>query len=329
MQGLQGFYPTAEALKRERTQAGMPRGLDFIPLEIFLDVKSEATDYDRVLQKSDIMISIDKFNNIRMPRGLDWPDTLDEYGEPIKHLRVHQVSVLPIGVNEVLLIIFGRQDYTAILAPMLTVTANSRNFEALYVVVTDLLMYEDPGHKDRSEAIDDFTRTFDTADRDVGKFVTDINALQTHMRGLLELQHGYETNFERLNDTGKEELFKIRSELQVGYENMYTINALIRATSAKDDARAAMKTSTKMDVRIGGVAWHMLRESRLETMAKVDIDGALFSMLTSKNGMMDNAMVIGDLKALNGKWNTLYPEIIVRDDPSKKKIVGLFDMVKF
>lgn len=94
MQGLQGFYPTTEALKRERTQLGMPRGLDFIPLEIFLDVKSEATDYDRVLQKSDIMVSIDKFNNIRMPRGLEWPDTLDEYGEPIKHLRVHQVSVL-------------------------------------------------------------------------------------------------------------------------------------------------------------------------------------------------------------------------------------------
>ncbi|WVN88723.1 uncharacterized protein L203_103936 [Cryptococcus depauperatus CBS 7841] len=301
LQGLQAFYPSAEALRREKTQAGILRGFDFIPLEIFLDVKSEATDYDRVLQKSNIFIAIDKFNHIRMPQGLEWPENaVDEYGEPIKHLKIHQ-------------------DLTSVIAPRLTVTADSRNFEALYVIVTDLLLYQDPGHKGRSETVDDFTRTFDAADRDVGRLVSDVNSLQVHMRGLLDLQQGYEANFEILDDTGKEELFKIRSELQMGYENMYTVNALIRATLAKDDARAAMKTASKLDVRVGAVNWHMLRDARLEIMAKADINGVMFSMLNNKNGTMDNAMAIGDLKALNGKANALYPEVIVRDESNKKK----------
>lgn len=92
MKGVQAFYPTAEALRRERS-GGKPRGLDFIPLEIFLDVKSEATDYDRIVLKSDISLAVDKFNHLRLLQGLDWPkDAVDEMGDPITHLRMHQVS---------------------------------------------------------------------------------------------------------------------------------------------------------------------------------------------------------------------------------------------
>ncbi|TYJ58899.1 hypothetical protein B9479_000331 [Cryptococcus floricola] len=308
MSGLQGFYPNENALNRERTGLGLPHGLDFIPLEIFLDVKSEAKDYDRVLQKTTINVAMDKFNHIRMPQGLEWPEAVDDRGDVIKHLRLHQ-------------------DFTAIVAPTLTVTANSQNFDALYTIVTNLLMYDDPEHKGRSDAVDDFSRTFDAADRDIPRLIADVNALQTHMRHLVGLRHGYESHFDQLDKDGQEELFKIRSELHAGYESMYTVNALIRATLAKDDARAAMKTASKMDVRIGGVAWHMLKDQRLETMAKVDITGVLFSMLNNKNGTMDNAMVLGDLKALNGRSNMLYPEIIVRDEPAKKKIKKAFSAV--
>ncbi|WVQ72821.1 hypothetical protein IAR50_002381 [Cryptococcus sp. DSM 104548] len=308
MSGLQGFYPNENALNREKTGLGLPEGLDFIPLEIFLDVMSEAIDYDRVLQKTTINVAMDKFNHIRMPQGLEWPEAVDVRGDIIKHLRIHQ-------------------DFTAIVAPRLTVTANSQNFDALYTIVTDLLMYDDPEHKGRSDAVDDFSRTFDAADRDIPRLITDVNALQTHMRHLLSLCHGYESHFHQLDKDGQEELFKIRSELQAGYESMYTVNALIRATLAKDDARAAMKTASKMDVRVGGVSWHMMKDQRMETLAKVDITGVLFSMLNNKNGTTDNAMALGDLKALNGRTNVLYPEIIVRDEPAKKKTRKAFAAV--
>lgn len=91
MKGLQAFYPTSEALQREQDASPGHRGLDFIPLEIFLDVRSEATDYDRIVLKADAEISIDRFNHLRMPRGLEWPDAKDERGNEIRHLRLHQV----------------------------------------------------------------------------------------------------------------------------------------------------------------------------------------------------------------------------------------------
>jgi hypothetical protein len=92
MQGVQAFYPNANAMHRDKGQLGMPQGLDFLPLEIFLDVRSEATDYDRIVLKTDAALSFDKFNHLRMPRGLEWPDVKDEKGEPIEHLRLHQVG---------------------------------------------------------------------------------------------------------------------------------------------------------------------------------------------------------------------------------------------
>lgn len=80
-------------MQRKRSHLSIPRGLDFVPLEIFLDVRSEATDYDRIILKTDITLAFDRFNHLRMPRGLEWPDAKDEDGEIIRHLRVHQVGV--------------------------------------------------------------------------------------------------------------------------------------------------------------------------------------------------------------------------------------------
>ena len=94
MLGLQAFYPSGETLQRERSPLGLPRGLDFVPLEIFLDVRSEATDYDRIVLKTDTAVSFDRFNHLRTARGLEWPEVHDNDGEAVRHLRIHQVSIL-------------------------------------------------------------------------------------------------------------------------------------------------------------------------------------------------------------------------------------------
>ena len=97
MKGLQAFYPNAETLKRDQADNGSPRGIrrvPALPLEIFLDVRSEATDYDRIIFKTDAAIRVDKFNKLRITPTLNWPDAVDDLGEPIKHLKINMVSSL-------------------------------------------------------------------------------------------------------------------------------------------------------------------------------------------------------------------------------------------
>ncbi|WVR06215.1 hypothetical protein IAU60_003245 [Kwoniella sp. DSM 27419] len=294
LKDVQAFYPTTEALIRESSGRGS-RALDFIPLEIFLDERSQATDYDRILLKSEVCASHDAFNHIRLPQGLEWPENeVDEYGEPITHLKQHQ-------------------DLTTIVTPQLALSATSKHFEALFTVVTDLLIYVDPEYKYRSEAIDDFIRQFDTADRDLGRLIIDVHTIQQTMRNMLVLQQGYETNFERLEEAGKDELFKIRADLQEGYEHLSMISSLISHSLAKDDQRAAMKNASRVNVRVRGMAWHM-QEATLEKFAKVEIESVLYCLTSHKNGTADNAVVLGNVLATNPRQDALYHEIVSRDD---------------
>ena len=296
MQGLQAFYPNANTMQRERTALGVPRGLDFVPLEIFLDVRSEATDYDRIVLKADAALLFDRFNHLRLPHGLEWPSVKNDEGYPINHLRRHQ-------------------DLFTIVVPRLTVAATSTHYTALFNVVTDLLMYQDPEHRRRSERIDNFIYAFDRKDRDPQRLILELFNLQQEIRSLATLEKGYAANLDRLSESGKGELFQIRTDHLEGMEQLFTVFEAIAVNQARDDAKAALKTASRMDVRVGGIAWHMLRDD-LTPLMKLDMEGTLYSLVSNKDGSTDNAAVFGDVSALNSDQDAMYPEVLARYEPS-------------
>lgn len=199
--------------------------------------------------------------------------------------------------------------------PRLTVSATSKHFNALYNVVTDLLLYQDPGHRNRSERIDNFVFAFDRKDRDPVRLLSDLFHLQQSIRSLASLQRGYEANVDLLTDGGKAKLFKIRTDLLEATEQLFTVFELIAVNTKRDEARAALATSTRMDVRVGAVAWHMLQDD-FKPLVNLDIDGTLLSLLTNKDGSTDMGVVVNDLSAHNSNPEALYPEVLVRYDSS-------------
>jgi hypothetical protein len=70
------------------------------------------------------------------------------------------------------------QDLTTVILPRLQVSATSKHYNALYNVVTDLLIYQDPGHRERVERIDSFTFAFDRKDRDPHSLLLELDSLQ-------------------------------------------------------------------------------------------------------------------------------------------------------
>ena len=296
MKGLQAFYPSENTMRRERGPLDVPRGLDFLPLEILLDVRSEATDYDRIVLKTNAALYTDRFNHLRVPRGLDWPNVKDDEGYSMDHLRRHQ-------------------DLFTIVVPRLSLAATSKHYTALYNVVTDLLIYTDPEHRQRSERIDAFIYAFDRKDRDPQRLILELFGLQQEIRQLTVLEKGYAANLDLLDETGKAELFKIRTDHLEGMEQLFTVFEAIAVNQARDDAKAALKTASRMDVRVGGLAWHMLRDD-LTPLVKLDMEGTLYSMVSNKDGSTDNAAVFGEISMLNSDQDAMYPEVLARYEPS-------------
>lgn len=304
VKGLQAFYPNEQSLARDRGRFGVPKGLDFVPLEIFLDVKSEATDYDRVVLKTDAALSFDKFNHLRVPRGLDWPDAVDEHGEPIKHLRI-QMASSPVSMKLIL------QDHTTVTVPRVTLSATSDHYTALYNIIDDLIMYQDPSHRIRSERVDNFIFAFDRRERDPEQLLEDLHGLQRLIREMLHLAAGYDANIDQLTDEGRNELVNIRRDSNEAMEQLYTVFDAIAIAFNREDAQAALKSASRMDVRIGGVAWHMLRDD-FTPLIKLDIEGVLFTHLSNKDGSAESSIAIADVYGLNSKADAIYPEILTR-----------------
>ena len=276
---------------------GAKRTLDFIPLEIFLDHRCEATDFDRIVMKTDAGFAIDKFNHLRINRQLKWPDCEDEYGRSVTHLKKHQ-------------------DYITVILPRLQVAATPKHYNSLYNVVTDLLVYTDPARQQRSERIESLTLSLEHRDQDPVKFLLDLFRLQHSVRGLVDLQGGYESNADLLSDEGRKELFKIRTDILEGLEQLFTVFQAVAITQDRDDAREAVKSSSRMEVRVGGLTWHMLRED-LSTMLKADVEGTIFSSSSNKDGSTDHAVAFGEICVLNSDADSLYPEVITRYDTSR------------
>jgi len=301
LRDLQAFYPSKDVLARACTpdiNTGQPSP-DFLPYEVFLDVRSETTEYDRIVLKTDMSIAFDRFNNLRVPRGLEWPTATNDAGEPIEHLRRHQNA-------------------TTIVVPMLIISARPNHYAALYYIVTDLLTYRDPQAEKRNDRINNFMYKFDQRDRDPQQLLATLFYMQQHIRNLSELQRGYEANVDLLTNEGKRELFRIRADLLHECDALFTVFEVINLNRAKDDARANARTLSRLDFRAGNIAWHMLQENG-DPMVKFNIKHTLASLENNQDGSTDSAMLIGDLQALNSNADAIFPEVLSRWDKDKSK----------
>ncbi|CAK9780721.1 unnamed protein product [Cutaneotrichosporon oleaginosum] len=290
--GLQVFYPTAETMERSIKGAPNYREMDFVPLEIFLDAKSEATDYDRIILRSDMAITWDEFNHLRAPRGLEWPDAVNEFGDSIEHLRLHQ-------------------NMTSVCMPTLIASANPDHWTALYYIITDLLMYNLPEKRSRKQKVDGFLLKFDRRDRDPQQLLWNLFVVQQHMRGLAELQRGYQANLQRLTPEGKRELFNIRADLLQEYETLNTVFDVINLNRSYEEARDALQTKSRIDVRLGNIAWHMIKDDG-NPLVKLNMKHAVFAMDHNQDGSMDMATAVADLEALNSNTDALFHEVLTK-----------------
>lgn len=292
MKGMQGFYPTPETLLRSRKASPAFKQLDFVPLEVFLDVRSETTDYERIVLRSDMGISYDKFNQLRAARGLEWPIAKNEHGETIEHLRRHQ-NLLEIVI------------------PMITVSATSLHYTAIYYIVTDLFNYSDPQESKRKSKIDAFTFRFDRRDRDPQALIITLMGMQRTIHNLAELQRGYEANVDRLTEQGKKELFRIRTDLLSELEGLFTVFDVINQSRSADAARDALMTQSRKNIRAGNIAWHMLRSDG-DPLLKLNIKHTLCSLEDNSDGSVEMALAIDDLQALNSNADALFTEVLSR-----------------
>ncbi|KAF8528944.1 golgi-body localization protein domain-containing protein [Hysterangium stoloniferum] len=275
---LQMFQPTSGSVA------------DHLPLEVFLDVKCESRDFERLVPQTRATLRYDKFNRLRLRNDVTTVAISAENGgrAMVDHLS-HEMDLLAIDV------------------PRFSISADAAAFAAMADVVTDLLLFSDPVHKALMTQLETMLFSYDFTDlRCAAQVVSD---LQARLRRLLHLEETY--SFHQTDDdqytllASKAHIFKLSQKLNLIFD-------AIRLAQVKTDDRSQDKKSA-LSLRFSSseISWRMLDENK-ELLAKLAVRGINYSWLSRQDGSTVSVLSAADLQAFDGSPWALLPEILAK-----------------
>ncbi|SPO27179.1 uncharacterized protein UTRI_10641_B [Ustilago trichophora] len=287
LDNLQCYYPNALA------QSGaQKRGYMSLPLETLIDMHGQARDFERIVPHTNATMYYDKFNKLRLSDSSNVA-TFRKDGKPVQdHLHHHMDMIL---LN----------------CPRFSVSANGEHFAALYNVVTDLILYRDPAHRDHAKRLEEMMFSYDFTD--VSGLADIVAALQLRIREARSLVEQYQAVADRLNERGKADFVALLGETADLVEELNLImDAITTSQDSKGGADREKKSALRFMTQAQEVAWNMIGDEAGQLVAKLALRGISFSWLNKADNSAANTLSIQDLQALSVDPNAVFAEIITK-----------------
>lgn len=204
--------------------------------------------------------------------------------------------------------------------PKFSVAANCKGFEAISLVVTDLLLYTDPGHRSRVDQLETFLFSYDLTDLEGAADL--ITKLQTRIRQLLHVERGYVLRHGYLGPSDKLDLLAVSAQVFVLTEELNLVfDAISMAQEKAGDTHEDHESALKLVASSSEISWHMLDDNS-GLLAKLEVIGIDYSWLNKRDSSTANKMVIKNMRALHGSPAAVWPEILsTYDQPPNHPMV--------
>lgn len=274
-----------------------------------LDGQCRTLDFHRLLPKTDANLHYDKFNRLRLSDDKEMQ--FQDHGVTLPdHIRQKQVRLEWYPLSQLVPAdqTICTQDLAIFDVPHFAVMANAQHYNALYNVVTNLILYQDPDERQRSQKIDTFIYSFDP--QDAFRYVKEVAQLQQRIRELESLGKAYDDFYDLLTTEGKLGLIDIYTDLLDSVDMLTMIFDTVAAHRNSAERAAALQASLRLRVRAGEVAWFMVGPDAL--LAKLAMKGTHFDWLRKKDSSTESTLIIDDLQALNTSADAVFPEIVAK-----------------
>ncbi|KAG9090469.1 hypothetical protein FS749_000515 [Ceratobasidium sp. UAMH 11750] len=284
LSGLQIFSPSRA---RDRTVNSTPYQ---VPLEVLLDLRCESNDFDRLVPQTEATLQYDKFNRLRLHNKVT-SDTIVSSGEQNSndHLQMQNDRVI-LHVDH------------------LAMSANSKNFAAIYNIVSDLVLYTDPDQRERNRQLQMYMYSYDF--RDFMSSARVVSQLQQRLRTLLETETQYACQGSPLT----EDRLMTRAQIFLVSEELNLIFKAIRLVQEQDEnASDENKSNMRFDAFAQEISWKMLEDTN-DTLAKLSVRGIEYAWHSQKDSSAANKLVINDLQALDSSPDAVFTEMLVKYD---------------
>ncbi|KAG8995921.1 hypothetical protein FRB90_012874, partial [Tulasnella sp. 427] len=259
LHGMQAFVPTV--LRPDSELYG-------VPLEILVDFRCESGDYERLVPQTDAEFSYDKFNRLRLHNEFS---------------NASRQSLERSSTDEYMR---NQTDRITVKIPRFTVTANSNSFRALNNVITHLILYSDPSHSRRNEALEKFLFTYDFTD--VSSSVEVVLTMQKRIRELLQTARNYDLNYGSLGEAGQMDALKVQAELtSLGDKLDFIFEAIRLAQEKARNLDNNLASALQLQVSSDLISYNMLGPSS-NLLAKLAVKGVGFQWTNRKDSSTSN-----------------------------------------
>ncbi|CAK7216620.1 Protein SABRE [Sporothrix bragantina] len=275
------------------TSYGAPSGSSWppwVPMEAMFDFQTDPFGFKRVVQKTSATLRYDKYNTLRLKYN-------DGVGNAGGTEGVGAAS--PENME-------SRMDNLWVEFPQARALCNSSQYYAIYVIVLDLLMYNEPLEKTRSERLEKIMLASDFSDlRGAPEMVI---RLQERVRQLEDIKTHFQIHSKSLDKRGWEERLLLERDLAACEDELFFIMKAITTSQSRTDASQS-NALLKWSISAREIVWHLIRDTN-EPLVELQLKDVEYDRTDNADGSHINLIQVGKILGLNLLPDAIYPEMI-------------------
>lgn len=267
---------------------GTPAGSSWppwVPMEVMFDFEVDPFGFKRVVQKTSASLRYDKYNTLRLKYN-------DEVGGDGKHASA------PENIE-------SRMDHLWVEFPHVRAICDSAQYYAMYIIVLDLLLYNEPLEKTRTERLEKIMLASDFSDlRGAPEMVV---RLQERIRQLAEIKTQFQIHSKFLDKKGWEDRISLEQDLASCEDELFFMMKAITTSQRKYDGSQNIGT-LRWNIAADQIVWHLMRDKD-QPLVEFQLQNAEYDRTDNSDGSHSNQMRIGKIVGLNLLPDAIYPEM--------------------
>ena len=268
-----------------RTESWPP----WVPLEIMFDFHVDPFGFSRVVQRTSVSLRYEKYNTLRLKFN---EDVVNRDGP-------HKMPTATNAESQI--------DHIAVQFPQIKVVCDSSQYSTMYAMVLDLLLYNEPLEKVRSERLERIMLASDFSDlRGAPELVI---RLQERIRQLEEIKMQFLVNAKYLDRQGWEDRLTIEQDLAACEDELFFMLKAITTSQRRAEDRTDTNGLLRWNFSASDVVWHLMR-ARNEPLIEFQLKDAVFDRTDNSDGSNFNAVGIDQFRGFNLLPDAVYPEMI-------------------
>lgn len=273
---------------------GAPKGSAWPPwvsFEVTFDFDYDPFGWSRVVSKTSASLRYDKYNTLRL-----------KYND--------EISAGNVGGKHSPKDIENRIDHLWVDFPHVRAICDSSEYYAMYQIVFDLLLYNEPLEKVRSERLEKIMLASDFSD--LSGAAPMVTSLQARIRQLEELKLHFQLHAKYLDRQGWEDRLSIEHDLANCEDELFFMMKAITTSQRKNDDRAQASQTTgllRWYLSASEIVWHLMKEKD-DPLMEIQLGNAIFDRTDNSDGSNYNTMEIERVRGLNLLPDALYPEML-------------------